>query len=124
MTKLEAIIQQFEQALERLKDALKQEKNEFMRDSCIQRFEFTFDLAWKAMKAHLSEKDGILCSSPKKCIREAYKQGLIDYEKIWLDLTDARNLTSHSYNQETADEIYAMLPESLDHFDKLLKKLG
>lgn len=45
MSKSEAVAQQFEKTLKRFEDALQQEKNEFIRDSAIQRFEFTLDLS-------------------------------------------------------------------------------
>ena len=59
MSKFESIFLQFSQALTALKDALVQPKNEYMRDSVIQRFEFTLDLAWKAAQTYLLEIHGI-----------------------------------------------------------------
>jgi len=123
MTKKEASIKQFQKAVKRLKDALKQKKNEFIRDSAIQRFEFTFDLSWKVIKEFLEENHGVLCSSPKSCFREAYKQGLLDYDDIWMKMTDKRNLTAHTYHEETAEEIYSLLPGYLSGFEEILKKI-
>lgn len=51
---LRSLLSSFERALERLSDALSQPKNEFLRDSAIQRFEFTFEFAWKIMKGYLA----------------------------------------------------------------------
>ena len=51
--KLENLIRQLRDACTKLEDAMRQKKDEFIRDSAIQRFEFTFELAWKAMKAYL-----------------------------------------------------------------------
>ncbi len=120
MSKLEAILKQFQKAVERLESVLQQEKNEFIRDAAIQRFEFTFDLSWKLIKACLEEKGGTLCSSPKGCFREAYNQGLIEYDDFWIEMAVIRNKTSHTYSEETAEEVYAILPQALLHFQKLL----
>ena len=88
MTRFEVPLQQFERAVLRLDEVLRLEKNEFMRDSAIKRFEMTFDLSWKAVKAFLEEFRGVPCSSPKGCFREAYRQGLLEYDEFWLELTD------------------------------------
>jgi nucleotidyltransferase substrate binding protein (TIGR01987 family) len=120
MTKTEAIIQQFENALNRLKEAIKLEKNDIVRDSAIKRFEFTLDLSWKMLKAFLEEKLGITVRSPKECFREAYRQGLIEYDADWLTLVDLRNETAHIYNEEIAEKIYQYLPKAANLFDSLL----
>ena len=114
---------QFKEATQRFEEVLNQEKNDFMRDSAIQRFEFTFDLSWKVIKAFLGGIHGIECSSPKSCFREAYKQDLIEYEPRWLEMVDDRNKTSHLYNQKMADQIYAKLKDYLPLFTKLLECL-
>lgn len=94
---------------------LQQEKNEFIRDSAVQRFEMIFDLSWKLIKAYLEDR-GRTCTSPKECFRVAYQEKLTDYDTFWLTLTDIRNKTVHTYKKELAEEIYAMLPQALDNF--------
>ena len=99
------------------------EKNDVVRDSAIQRFEFTFDLAWKTVKTYLGGQKGVVCDSPKDCIREAYAQGLIAYDDAWLAMTDMRNETVHTYNEEVAEKIYARLPDALQKYQTLLELL-
>jgi nucleotidyltransferase substrate binding protein (TIGR01987 family) len=123
MTKLESQIKQFAAALTRLKEALSAQKTEMVRDSAIQRFEFTLDLGWKALKTYLEEKKGVIAASPKECFREAFRQGVIGYEEVWLKLVDMRNETVHTYNEETAEKIYQALPGALEHFERLLNKI-
>lgn len=120
MSKLESLLEDFEKALKRFADVLQEPKNEFIRDSAIQRFEFTFDLCWKTVKSFLEEKHGIVCASPKNCFREAYKQGLIEFDNFWLELTDWRNKTSHTYKEDLAESIFKVLPRTLTNFKELL----
>ena len=75
-------------------------------DATIQRFEFCFELAWKLMKAVLSY-EGIEVSSPRASIREGWKQGLVQEAEAWLDMLEKRNLSAHTYNEQTAQVIYA-----------------
>ncbi len=123
MTKPEAIATQFSQALSRLKEVLNQPYTEFVRDAAIQRFEFTVDLAWKSLKTHLEETKGVVCHSPKDCIRSAFQNGLIDYDEKWLEIIDMRNQTTPIYKQELAEKIYPKLNSTLPLFESLLNKL-
>lgn len=123
MSKLESVMKQFEKAIGRLEEALNMPETEIVRDSAIQRFEFTIDLSWKTVKAFLEERKGIVCTSPKECFREAYRQGIIGYEEDWLKLVDMRNETVHTYNEEIAERIYKELPNALKHFIALLASI-
>ncbi len=78
MSKLEALLNQFQNALARFREVLDMPENDVVRDSAIQRFEFTLDLSWKTLKALLEVQKGIVCASPKECFREAYRQGILD----------------------------------------------
>ncbi len=90
-----------------------------VRDSAIQRFEFTFDLAWKSLKLYLEEVERLECRSPKGCLRLAFSVGLIDNDPYWLQICDYRNLTSQTYDEELADKIYEELPKVLEYFKRL-----
>jgi len=74
-------------------------------DATIQRFEFTIELFWKTLKYFLAEQ-GVDARYPKEILRAAYAGNLIEQETVWLSMLNDRNLTSHSYNEELADEIY------------------
>lgn len=123
MAKLENLLKDFADAVRALENALTQEKNEFIRDSAILRFEFAFDLSWKVVKFYLEECQGIVCASPKKCFREAYKQGLLEFDNIWLEMTDTRNDIAHMYKESLADELYDKLPKFLNCFRSLLSSI-
>lgn len=121
MTKLEVTIGQFEKAAGRLKEVLDLPETDVIRDSAIQRFEFTLDISWKMLKILLEEEKGIICASPKECFREAYRQGIIGYDEDWIKFVDMRNETVHTYNEDIAKRIYDQLPNALSHFEELLK---
>ncbi len=123
MSKLEAVLAQFKNSLERLKEVMKKEKDEFMRDSAIKRFEISFDLSWKLVKAFLEEKHGVKCSPPKSCFREAYKQKMIKHDDFWIELVNARNNTAHVYKEEVAEEVYALIPKAIKKFDELVNAI-
>lgn len=128
MEKLELKYEAFSKALFRLKEAIdlyEKEENAVLLDGTIQRFEFTIELAWKLLKEYLSyEKLGDF-NSPRATVKESYKQGIISDGETWLDMLDDRNLTSHTYDEETAEEIYKNIVSKYYNILKQLKeKMG
>ena len=97
-----------ESAIGRLQDVLRQPYDEYMRDSAIQRFEFTFELFWKALKAE-AEASGLAAHSPRDSLRAAFQLGVIPDRPEWFRMIEDRNLTSHTYNQSTANAIHSRL---------------
>ena len=119
MTKFQSLFEDFESALLRLDEVLKEKKTAFIRDAAIKRFEIAFDLAWKTTKAFLEQHHNISCVSPKTCFREAHRVALIEYDVEWLKLADYRNYTAHTYREELAEKVYQELPAALEMFRKL-----
>ncbi|TKB72847.1 MAG: DUF86 domain-containing protein [Nitrospira sp.] len=113
----------FAQALRRLQEALGEPETAIVRDAAIKRFEFTFELAWKAIQRCLRE-EGLDCRSPKGCLREAFQQGLIPDDPRWIEMIDDRNLTAHTYDEETAKTIFKHLAGHSVRFEQLRKALG
>lgn len=109
MTKLENKYTAFDTALTRLKEAIdlyQTQENPVLLDGTIQRFEFCVELGWKLLKEYLEyEKIGDF-NSPRSTIKECFSIGLIEDAEQWLDMLDDRNLTSHTYDEEIAKEIY------------------
>jgi len=123
MTKLEAIKKQYSSVVKRLEESLQEEKSDMARDSSIKRFEIAFDLSWKLIKAFLEEDRGVKCVSPKGCFKEAYHQGIIDYNDLWIKMVNDRNFVAHTYKEEKAEKLYSKLPGYLKLFKELEKKL-
>ena len=109
----------------RLQAALRKDADmdDMYLDATIQRFEFCFEFAWKLMKAVL-QYDGIEANSPRSCIRESWKQGLIPNAQEWLEMMEKRNLSSHTYDENAAREIYREVKGQyvvlLEAFDQLM----
>jgi nucleotidyltransferase substrate binding protein (TIGR01987 family) len=120
--KSKTLLTQWEKATARLEEVLALPKNPVVRDSCVQRFEFTFELGWKVLKGLLRE-EGLEGNSPRECIRLAFKQGWIENDARWLEALTLRNLTSHTYEEAVAEKIYKDLPAVLDLFKTTLQKL-
>ncbi len=102
-------IEDLEKAVNRLGEAIEESKKidfSTLKDGVIQRFEFTLELSWKALKSLLNEEGVESATTPKSTIKEGGKIGLIKNIEIWIEMLDDRNLTSHIYNQAIADEIY------------------
>ena len=99
----------FGKALGRLEEALQAPANDLARDASIQRFEFTFELAWKSVKA-AAVPEGLECASPRSCLRLALSQSWISDEAIWLAMLDDRNRASHTYDEKLAEQLYSRLP--------------
>ena len=95
-------------ALSRLEAALVQPKTEWTRDAAIQRFEFSFELAWKAVSA-CARSEGLEARSPREALRVAHRLAWFDDDGLWLRMLDDRNRTSHIYNEAVAEEIFARL---------------
>lgn len=91
-------------------------------DIAVKRFEFTFEMAWKTCKRAL-DYYGFDCKSPRECLREAFSQGLLNDESIWLDMLEQRNLSAHVYDEISIGEINLDLNRYLSAFTELEKKL-
>ena len=76
--KLDLAISKFSKAVGRLTEAIESPPSPIQSDAVLQRFEFTFELAWKALRIYLAEQEGIDVSSPKGTLKAAFKQGLIE----------------------------------------------
>ncbi len=71
----------------------------------IQGFEYTHELAWNVLKDYLEAQGFVDIIGFKGATRVAFKNGLIQDGEVWMDMIKARNLTSHTYQSEVADDI-------------------
>lgn len=99
-----------------------------LRDSMIQRFEYSTDLLWKYLKSYLHEKHSIVPEtiSPSTIVRESARVGFISEQeaKTILEMIKKRNLTSHIYQEEIAEMLSAELPNYLATMQKIVTTLN
>lgn len=99
----------YRKALARLNQAIalskERELSDLEQQGLIQGFEFTFDMAWKSLRDFIVERgfEGER-EKPIRIIVDAAERGLVD-EKLWRKMYEARNKTSHSYDEEIANDI-------------------
>ncbi len=98
-----------EEAVETRKD---REFNDLEKQGVVQAFEYTFELAWKVMKDYLSYQGITPITGARGAIREAFQNDLIEEGQVWMEMLESRNLTSHTYNEETAEEILDLILKS------------
>jgi len=114
----------FEKALLKLKDALSQNETEYVRDSVIQRFEFTFEMAWKSLRRILLDRGENVPDSAYEALQAAFKARLIKDADLWRDIRDNRNSTSHTYQEIVAIKVAAFIRgTAASAFDDLLASL-
>jgi nucleotidyltransferase substrate binding protein (TIGR01987 family) len=117
----EAIIKEKKKTDSRDKDAL---ILELLKDGVIHRFEYTHELAWNVMKDFLVHAGNTNIFGSKDATREAFAAGLIVEGDVWMDMIKSLNKTSHTYNEETADEIFMKIVDQyLDEFLRFRDKM-
>lgn len=102
----------FKKALAQLtKFMQKKTLNELEEQGLIQAFEYTHELAWKLQKDFLESQGVTELFGAKNVAREAFNTGLIADGEVWLRMVASRNLTSHTYNEETTQQIVKAIKE-------------
>ena len=81
------------------------EVDELLKEGLIQRFEYTHELAWKVMKDYAEYQGYTEVRGSRDAFRQALQMGLID-DVAWMESIEDRNLTSHNYDEEVAEEVY------------------
>lgn len=111
-SKVERFEQQFDyfqRALARLKEALAEDETDIVRDSIIQRFEFTFEMAWKTMFRFLADKGEDVDPKAWSVLPVAFEVRLLADPDVWKQMREYRNEASHEYDQRKAVEIAAFV---------------
>jgi nucleotidyltransferase substrate binding protein (TIGR01987 family) len=121
--------QNYQKALVVLKNAVElaavRELTNLEKQGMIQSFEFTFEMAWNVMKDYLESQGitGIIGS--KGAVRHAFNNNLIEDGQIWLDMIKDRNLASHTYDEEIANDLAAAITDNYYYqFNVLAEKMN
>lgn len=118
----------FSKSFKVLKRSLEIENpSEVERGGVIQFYEMSFELAWKMIKDYLQE-EGFDVKSPRAAIKQGIQIELLDDPHKWMDALEDRNLTAHTYDEETAKRVYDSIknnyyPILMQLYDRLGKQL-
>ncbi len=118
----------FERALGRLRAAVKLAEQRKLSDleaqGLIQGFEYTHELAWKTLKNFLETQGAMNLYGSRDTTRMAFRNGLIENGEVWMDMVDKRNLTSHTYDEDTAAQVVTTIRDAyFAEFETLLVRL-
>ena len=98
--------QNLEKSLQYLEQAIAIENPDIIQKAgLIQFFEISFELTWNVMKEYLEEQGFQDIRSPRDAIKKAFETQLISDGHTWLQTLQNRNLTSHTYDEETAERV-------------------
>ena len=115
----------FKKAFVKLDSAAKKSsRSELEQEGLIQRFEYTYELAWSTLKDFFEYQGYTEISGSRDAFKLAIERGLIQDGKEWMKMIETRQRTSHTYNQETADDIAELIIDSyVSKFGDLIKVL-
>ena len=121
-----SISKQFRKAFNRLDDGIVKTHSKLDRDGVLLRFRVTFELLWKTLKVNLEHK-GVIATTPKDCLKAAFKLGWIVDDVVFLDMLEARNKMSHEYDEAEAQKVFKQIKKRflkpiktlLDHLENL-----
>ncbi len=126
--------QNYKKALEQLNGAIDLSKTRELslleKQGLIKAFEFTHELAWNLLKDYLDYQGHQNIKGSRDSIREAFRMGLIDNGELWMETIQARNITSHTYDEATAKnaittitrDFIKLFNELAETFENLLKQ--
>lgn len=115
----------FEKACKRVFEITESDKtvddlSELEREGLIQRFEYTFELAWKTLQDYLMYLGFDFQTGPNTTIQLAFENNILTDHDAWRKMAKARNLTSHTYNENEVSEIAG---DIFSTYSLLLKQL-
>jgi nucleotidyltransferase substrate binding protein (TIGR01987 family) len=118
----------FRKALAKLEEGIKTLQIEHVTDlekeGLIQRFEYTYELAWKTLQDLLKHKGYQDIAGPNPTLEQAFIDGYIENGQVWKQMKKSRDLSTHTYNEETADDIFEQIVDCyFDTFKALEARL-
>lgn len=112
----------YKRALRQLQNAveLSQQRplSRLEQQGIIQAFEFTHELAWNVLKDYLQDQGNQNIRGSKDATREAFKVQLITDGEAWMAMIQSRNISSHTYDERTADQLAAAIIDR--YFDQFV----
>ncbi|MDR0894119.1 MAG: nucleotidyltransferase substrate binding protein [Prevotellaceae bacterium] len=94
--------------------------SELEMEGLIQRFEYTFELAWKVLQDLLRYKGYEELAGPNPVLQKSFEDGWIADHDAWRRMSKARNVTSHTYNE---GEALGIVKQIFAEYSNLLHQL-
>jgi nucleotidyltransferase substrate binding protein (TIGR01987 family) len=118
----------YQKALKQLKEAVDlmetRDLSNLEKQGMIQAFEYTHELAWKTLKDFLKSRGNTEIYGSRDATREGFQLGLIEVGELWMNMIKSRNLTSHLYDEKTAEEMIRLIKDLyFEAFGKLQIKM-
>ena len=124
LSSLQKALSSLQKAIHR---AEKNRQDEEIRDSVIQRFEYTYELSWKMLKRQLEQEsatpDLIDQLSFRDLLRDAAEKGILNDIEPWFVYREQRNITSHAYDANKANSVYMTVLDFVKDAELLLQSL-
>lgn len=119
--------EQLRKALKALGDVVSLPKgqipHDILRDSAIQRFEFSFEMTWKTLRRYIHVYYGKSEKHARAVLKLAYEMNLIDDVKQWDKFLEARNLSSHEYGEHISEQLFDTAKIFLPIANETLKRM-
>lgn len=116
----------FEKAYQKLREPIMdfEKLNRLEKEGLIQRFEYTFELAWKTLKDYLESQE-VIVKFPREVIKTAFYYELIKNGETWMDMLEKRNILAHTYDEERFNLVLTKIKdEYFKEISQVYHKLG
>ena len=124
---IESLIAAYTSLAKAISRAKKEPKDLEVRDACIQRFEYTFELCIKTIKRFIEIEmpihENIDQMNYRDLLRVAFEVGLIPRAEDWFSYREARNQTSHAYDQNKAQAVFEVALDFAIQAEQLIEQL-
>ena len=109
-------LENFDRAFSLFKETFEKKPDDMSdleKEGVIQRFEYTFELAWKTLKDYL-EYSGVVLDSitPRSVIKYAFAAKIIEDGNVWINMLEQRNLMSHTYDSDIFEQVFNSISEN------------
>ncbi len=113
----------FKKAYLKLKEFVETDNgSEKDRSAIINAYQYTFELLWKILQKYMQQLEMLDELGPGNVIRTAFQYNIIDNGSIYMSMLKNRNLITHTYKEDVAEEIYTRIKEEyIEELENFIK---
>ena len=100
-------------------NSISEDMQDTLQSGVIQNFKVAYEQSWKMLQRWI--KNNI---SPEEAEHPRTRKGLIQDPTAWFEYAEARNMTSHTYDENNALSVFETAKKFLPDAELLLSKLG